>query len=58
MTVCLLSVDQLSYHAADRTLLDEVTFDLNFGQKICPSRSLWLWLIGVIASPIRFITFE
>lgn len=34
MTVCLLSVNRLSYHAADRTLLDEVTFDLNFGQKV------------------------
>ncbi|AKG08738.1 hypothetical protein AAX05_05230 [Moraxella bovoculi] len=24
----------MSYHAADRTLLDDVTFDLNFGQKV------------------------
>ncbi|STY87150.1 Hemin import ATP-binding protein HmuV [Moraxella ovis] len=34
MAVSLLSVNRLSYHAADRTLLDDVTFDLNFGQKV------------------------
>ena len=34
MTAPLLSVNQLSYRVADRTLLDDVTFDLNYGQKV------------------------
>lgn len=34
MTAPLLSVNQLSYRVVDRTLLDDVTFDLNYGQKV------------------------
>ena len=64
MTAPLLSVNQLSYRVVDRTLLDDVTFDLNYGQKVAlvgrsgSGKSVLLQALADLLPQVDFLTLH